>query len=39
MLSNPPYGKSWKADNDPDRGKDPHADPRFLIHYAGDPVG
>jgi type I restriction enzyme M protein len=37
MLSNPPYGKSWKSDLDRMGGKDGLKDPRFLIEHAGDP--
>jgi type I restriction enzyme M protein len=37
MLSNPPYGKSWKSDLDRMGGKDGIKDPRFLITHAGDP--
>ena len=37
MLSNPPYGKSWKSDLDRMGGKSGMADPRFIIQYAGDP--
>lgn len=47
MLSNPPYGKSWKTefarlagdgpDSDKKAKKDDIKDPRFIIHYAGDP--
>src|SRR6185436_4632167 len=37
MLSNPPYGKSWKSDLERMGGKDGLKDPRFLIDYAGDP--
>ncbi len=36
MLSNPPYGKSWKSDLDRMGGKDGIKDPRFLIEHAGD---
>jgi type I restriction enzyme M protein len=38
MLSNPPYGKSWKSDLDRMGGKDGIKDPRFIIEHAGDPV-
>src|SRR5438876_1936186 len=31
MLSNPPYGKSWKSDLESMGGKDGIKDPRFLI--------
>ncbi len=37
MLSNPPYGKSWKADLERMGGKDGIKDPRFIIEHAGDP--
>jgi len=37
MLSNPPYGKSWKSDLERMGGKDGIKDPRFLIQHAGDP--
>lgn len=37
MLSNPPYGKSWKSDLDRMGGKDGMRDPRFIIEHAGDP--
>ena len=37
MLSNPPYGKSWKADLDRLGGKGSMRDPRFEIDFAGDP--
>lgn len=36
MLSNPPYGKSWKSDLDRMGGKDGMKDPRFIIEHAGD---
>ena len=36
MLSNPPYGKSWKGDLERLGGKDGLKDPRFLIEHAGD---
>ena len=36
MLSNPPYGKSWKTDQDKMGGKKLN-DPRFLIQHHGDP--
>jgi type I restriction enzyme M protein len=36
MLSNPPYGKSWKTDLERMGGKDGIKDPRFLISHAGD---
>ena len=37
MLSNPPYGKSWKTDLDRMGGKSKMTDPRFVIDHAGDP--
>ena len=37
MLSNPPYGKSWKSDLERMGGKDGIKDSRFLISHAGDP--
>lgn len=37
MLSNPPYGKSWKGDLEQMGGKDGLNDPRFLVGHAGDP--
>ena len=37
MLSNPPYGKSWKTDLDRMGGKKGMRDHRFLIDHAGDP--
>ena len=36
MLSNPPYGKSWKGDLERMGGKDGMKDPRFVIEHAGD---
>jgi type I restriction enzyme M protein len=36
MLSNPPYGKSWKSDLERMGGKGGIKDPRFLIEHAGD---
>ena len=36
MLSNPPYGKSWKADLERMGGKKDMRDPRFVIEHAGD---
>ena len=36
MLSNPPYGKSWKNDLERMGGKDGIKDPRFIITHAGD---
>ena len=37
MLSNPPYGKSWKTDLERMGGKKNMRDPRFVIEHAGDP--
>ena len=37
MLSNPPYGKSWKTDLERMGGKRDMRDPRFVIEHAGDP--
>ncbi|MBP7675047.1 MAG: SAM-dependent DNA methyltransferase, partial [Thermoanaerobaculia bacterium] len=37
MLSNPPYGKSWKSDLERMGGKEGIRDPRFVITHAGDP--
>ena len=36
MLSNPPYGKSWKTDLDRMGGKSGLTDPRFIIPHAGE---
>ena len=36
MLSNPPYGKGWKSDQDKMGGKKT-IDPRFVIQHVGDP--
>ena len=36
MLSNPPYGKSWKTDLERMGGKSDIKDPRFIIEHAGD---
>jgi len=36
MLSNPPYGKSWKTDLERMGGKADIADPRFIITHEGD---
>ena len=36
MLSNPPYGKSWKSDLERMGGKDGIKDPRFVIEHAAD---
>jgi len=37
MMSNPPYGKSWKSDMERMGGKNGIKDPRFVIQYDGDP--
>ena len=37
MLSNPPYGKSWKTDLERMGGKVNFSDPRFIVNHAGDP--
>ena len=37
MLSNPPYGKSWKTDLERMGGKKDMRDQRFVIEHAGDP--
>ncbi|MCK4414965.1 MAG: SAM-dependent DNA methyltransferase [Candidatus Eisenbacteria sp.] len=37
MLSNPPYGKSWKSDLERMGGKDGIKDSRFLVEHADDP--
>ena len=36
MLSNPPYGKSWKTDLERMGGKSGIKDPRFAVEHAGD---
>ena len=36
MLSNPPYGKSWKSDLDTMGGKKDMRDPRFMIEHDDD---
>jgi type I restriction enzyme M protein len=36
MLSNPPYGKSWKTDLDRMGGKGDLKDPRFVVTHGGD---
>jgi type I restriction enzyme M protein len=36
MLSNPPYGKSWKSDLERMGGKKDMKDPRFVIEHGGD---
>ncbi len=37
MLSNPPYGKSWKSDLERMGGKTGLKDPRFVVQRDGDP--
>ena len=37
MISNPPYGKSWKTDLDRMGGKAEFNDPRFIVNFGGDP--
>ena len=37
MLSNPPYGKSWKNDLERMGGKTGLTDPRFVVEHDGDP--
>ncbi|MEA3508467.1 MAG: class I SAM-dependent DNA methyltransferase [Synergistota bacterium] len=37
MLSNPPYGKSWKSDLERMGGKEGIKDTRFIKEHAGDP--
>ena len=37
MLSNPPYGKSWKSDLERMGGKSGLMDARFIIEHNGDP--
>ena len=37
MLSNPPYGKSWKSDLERMGGKKEMRDTRFVIEHDGDP--
>ena len=37
MLSNPPYGKSWKTDLERMGGKSGIKDPRFVVEHDGDP--
>ena len=37
MLSNPPYGKSWKTDLERMGGKKDMRDPRFVIAHGDDP--
>ncbi|MFU7657605.1 type I restriction-modification system subunit M [Pseudomonas aeruginosa] len=35
MISNPPYGKSWKTDLDRMGGKKEFSDPRFIVNHGG----
>ena len=37
MISNPPYGKSWKTDLERMGGKKSLNDTRFVVNHAGDP--
>ncbi len=37
MLSNPPYGKSWKSDLERMGGKGGIKDPRFVLEHDGNP--
>ena len=37
MLSNPPYGKSWKTDLERMGGKSGIKDPRFVVEHGADP--
>ena len=37
MLSNPPYGKSWKSDLERMGGKRGFSDPRFVVEHDGEP--
>ncbi len=36
MLSNPPYGKSWKTDQERMGGKKDLSDPRFTVQHRGE---
>ena len=36
MLSNPPYGKSWKSDLDRWAARRAMSDPRFVVEHRGD---
>jgi type I restriction enzyme M protein len=38
MLSNPPYGKSWKKDLELLGGKDGMNDPRFAVQHTDEPL-
>ena len=37
MISNPPYGKSWKTDLERMGGKKEFSDPRFMVNHGDDP--
>ncbi|QNO15917.1 SAM-dependent DNA methyltransferase [Alkalicella caledoniensis] len=37
MLSNPPYGKSWKTDAERLGGKSDITDPRFIVNFKDEP--
>ncbi len=37
MISNPPYGKSWKTDLERMGGKQEFNDPRFIVSHADNP--
>jgi type I restriction enzyme M protein len=37
MISNPPYGKSWKTDLERLGGKKEFSDSRFIVSHGGDP--
>ena len=37
MISNPPYGKSWKTDLERMGGKKEFNAPRFVVNHGGDP--
>ena len=37
LLSNPPYGKSWKTDLERMGGKSSMKDPRFVVEHRGEP--
>ncbi|NTV48117.1 MAG: SAM-dependent DNA methyltransferase [Geobacteraceae bacterium] len=36
LISNPPYGKSWKTDLERMGGKAGFSDPRFIVNHGGD---
>ncbi|GGK51758.1 type I restriction-modification system subunit M [Salinarimonas ramus] len=38
LLSNPPFGKSWKTDLEKLGGKAGVVDPRFVVSHAGEPA-